>query len=248
MLDIVFLSALCLRRSALSFFFFFFLSFSFASQKWKAMLVWLACFAYGYVVATLLESLFHDYIQHRGFFFSSSRMSHLTVHHQMSFRSHTTQFENADQQENVDSFLARHFPSQLAWVRKERYGVTLSPLSRVMFVAPFVPFLAPVYFFFGCSEFGVSLLPVFFTVFMSTVVHSYLHMSEEEAMKKCGTAMSFFLRSFLVRHIWRSHYMHHRYRNSNFNLVPGGDFMRGKYRTPTERDLEMMSELGIPTR
>jgi len=45
----------------------------------------------------------------------------------------------------------------------------------------------------------------------------------------------------------RNHYMHHRYVASNFNLVLGGDLLRGKYRVSSPADIAEMQRLGLRT-
>ena len=47
--------------------------------------------------------------------------------------------------------------------------------------------------------------------------------------------------------IYRNHFMHHRYGGaSNFNLVLGADYLRGRMRTPSSAAGAAMREVGMP--
>ncbi len=74
---------------------------------------WLFAFCYGYLVATLGESFFHQHIQHgfwRSWLFSHSsfsgfvdaKTSHELVHHNMTYKkNHVTQFTHDDERRQV---------------------------------------------------------------------------------------------------------------------------------------------------
>lgn len=212
-------------------------------------------FAYGYVVATLVESFCHDFLQHRGRgLFLSTKVSHFDVHHVRTFKSsHVKQFDSDEHRMKVDDFLEKTFfsrESDAKWIQKERYGLTLTPLSQLRFAIPFLPFLFPVLQVSSnetkLTNFVLSLIPTLLCILLSSVIHPVLHQRYEDALAEAGFMMRLILSLNVTKSIYRAHWMHHRYLRCNFNLLPGGDFIRGVFRNPSQKDVEMMRVDGIP--
>ncbi len=50
-----------------------------------------------------------------------------------------------------------------------------------------------------------------------------------------------------MRMAYRNHFLHHRHGGtSNFNLVLGGDWLRGRLRRVSDEDLRAMQAAGVP--
>jgi len=81
---------------------------------------------------------------------------------------------------------------------------------------------------------------------LSHCIHPYLHMTHAQALGAAPKATAWLLRRRYFRAMARSHYMHHRYVAVNFNLLLGGDVLRGCHRMPDEKDLLAMRRLGLP--
>ena len=225
------------------------------SFQQTSLISMLAGAVYGYIVATLGESFFHQHIQHgRGWSqlfgpFQTAKMSHETIHHNKTFRkNHVTQFSSEAEQRAVDDYLDDHHSvnGMNSWVRSERYGITLTWLSLVLYCSPFLPFLLPMLYFGGIKSFLISMLPVGGAYWHSKHVHMYMHMPFDQAMQRAGFLMRMYISSKIVRLIWRLHFVHHKYRRGNYNLLIGGDFLRGQIVWPLERDLSEMKALGLP--
>ena len=219
-----------------------------------------ASLVYGYVVATVGESACHEYIQHgrdgslsqRWFSpFRTAKMSHELVHHKMTYKQdHVTQFRDAEEKANVDAYLDREHAStgMNEWVRAERYGVTLTWLSLLLYMGPFLPALLIVYWVSrDLGALAVAMVPTVVAYWHSRCVHQYMHMPYERALAECSWAMGVYLRTGLMRHIWRAHFVHHRRRTGNYNLLVGGDHLRGTYLKPSTSELRLMAQLGLPT-
>lgn len=215
-------------------------------------------FAGGYLYATLIESYFHEHIsdatketverwkRHPRLLkqLIESNYSHHTIHHIKTYRvDHVTQFRSPEDQERIDREL-NATPHGIA-VREALYGSKFSPMGWVAFVAPLVPAVVALYAFVGVwaaigAFIAISLPPI-----LSNYVHPYLHMPYEEARAKAPWLLSMLLGTRYVRAVARHHFLHHRYINRNFNLLLGGDWLRGKVRRANARDLAEMRRIGI---
>ena len=85
------------------------------------------------------------------------------------------------------------------------------------------------------------LLPVTAYPLLSKVIHPYLHMRHDEAVRRASAPLRWLLASGYMRYVWRHHWLHHRYPRSNFNLLIGGDWIRGVQRSPSDDDLRRNS-------
>jgi hypothetical protein len=70
-------------------------------------------------------------------------------------------------------------------------------------------------------------------------------MPHERAVREAPTLTGWLLKRWYFRVMARNHFMHHRYVASNFNLVLGGDLLRGRWRKPQEKDLAEMMRVGL---
>jgi hypothetical protein len=210
--------------------------------------------AIGYLVGTYLESFYHDRLQHGHKSVNSSvrafaraRASHETVHHRMTFRTdHVTQFTSEEERSRVDAFLDAEWPDMADAVKRESYGVGLGLWGVAQFALALFPPLLLVWPLVGHAATVASLFPVCLVPLLSSKVHRYLHMPYECALKEASWPARLLLRSWYGRRVWRHHWMHHRYVRCNYNLLMGGDWLRGVHREPAPRDIARMAAIGLP--
>jgi hypothetical protein len=215
--------------------------------------------AMGYVTATLVESFAHHYIsdarpravlwwkKHPRLFkyLIRTHYSHHSVHHLRTFRKdHVTQFGSEEDRLTLDAELAeRGDHGQI--VQKSNYAVKLHGTGALVFVSPLIPFLPVVYLLLGPWGLVGSILPMVCPPLFSNYLHPYLHMPHEVAVAKAPRFVSWLLRTRYGRAMVRNHFMHHRYMNCNFNLMLGGDILRGVSRRPNGKDIAEMQRIGL---
>jgi hypothetical protein len=222
---------------------------------------WLTEFALGvlagYLLVTLAESYLHEHIHHaRRYFrllqkrypralgaFREAYRSHTIIHHGHTYRDHVTQFTSAAQKNSVDAMLSDRAGQRII---SERYGATLNLRSTLLFVCPILPVVIPLLLVLPLPAKAGFLVPVIIYPLMSKWIHPYLHMRYADAIQQAPRHLKWVLRTPYMQGVWRNHWMHHRYPRFNFNLILGGDWLRGVYRSPSERDLRRMRESGIP--
>lgn len=128
----------------------------------------------------------------------------------------------------------------------EDYGATLHFRSVVLFVLPIMPVVGPALWLLPWSA-SLGMLPVLAAYpLLSKVVHRYLHRPYAEALAIAPPLLRPMLRSSYARFLWRHHWLHHRHPRCNFNLLLGGDWLRGVHRRPTDEDLTAMRSTGLP--
>jgi hypothetical protein len=215
--------------------------------------------AIGYVCATLLESYLHEHVtdapkrtvdrwmRHPRLLKEviESHYTHHTIHHVRTFRrDHVTQFQDDAEKAALDEELGRT-PHGRAIIRS-RYGASFTPWGWFAYTAPGLPFLAGVWLVLGPWGALGGLLPLVTPAVLAYFVHPYLHVPYATALAEAPRPIAWFLGTRYMRTLLRHHYVHHRYLQSNFNLLLGGDWMRGVARKPTARDLAEMARLGLP--
>lgn len=216
-------------------------------------------FAGGYVIASLIESLMHQYVSdapnktvkrwerfpHLCRYLIRTRYSHHVVHHRRTFKQdHVTQFRSASERQALNRELAERGQHGRI-IRRSRYAVRLHGSGALVFVAPLLPAIPLTAFTLGPwgtlgSCVALALPPLF-----SHCIHPYLHMPHAKAVREAPGVTAWLLKRWYFREMARNHYMHHRYVASNFNLVLGGDLLRRRYRAPSESDLQEMQRLGL---
>lgn len=213
----------------------------------------------GYVVASLIESFMHQHVSDapnksvkrwerfpRLFnYLIRTRYSHHVVHHRRTFKQdYVTQFRDDSERQALDvELIERGAHGKL--IQRSQYAVRLHGSGALVFVAPLLPaipltawLLSP----WGVLGVCMSLaLPPLFSHF----IHPYLHMPHQRAVSEAPPFIAWLLKRWYFRAMARNHYMHHRYVASNFNLVLGGDLLRGRWRKPVEKDLIEMQRLGV---
>lgn len=213
----------------------------------------------GYLLASLIESYMHQNVSDApnksvnrwarfprlcGYLLRT-RYSHHVVHHCRTFKQdHVTQFRNDAEREALNLELAgRGSHGQI--IRRSHYAVRLHGSGSLVFISPLLPVIPVTFMMMGpwatigaCA--ALALPPLF-----SHFIHPYLHLPHERAVGEAPLLTAWMLKRWYFRAMARNHYMHHRYVASNFNLVLGGDLLRGRYRRPSPKDLSEMQRLGL---
>lgn len=216
-------------------------------------------FAGGYLAASLIESVMHQYVSDAPNksvkrwerfpqlfrYLIRTRYSHHIVHHRKTFKqNHVTQFRNASERHTLDAELVE-LGDHGQLIQRSNYAVRLHGSGALVFVAPLLPIIPLALYTLGVwGMLGVCaalLLPPLFSHF----IHPYLHMPHELAVKVAPFVTAWLLRRWYFREMARNHYMHHRYVASNFNLVLGGDILRRRYRACSQADLAEMQRMGL---
>jgi hypothetical protein len=211
----------------------------------------------GYLLVTFAESFLHEHIHHaqRWFLalqkkyprllkpFRDAYRSHAIVHHCWTYHDHVTRFASEHQKQRVDERLQDHEGRRII---AEAYGTTLGLRSTVVFVLPILPVVLPALLLLPWPAAAGFAVPVVIYPLMSKVIHPYLHEPYREALRKAPAVIRWALSTRYMKSVWRHHWMHHRSPQSNFNLLLGGDWFRGKHRSPSAEDERQMSEVGLP--
>lgn len=215
----------------------------------------------GYVVASLIESYMHQHVSDApnksvkrwqrfprlcGYLLRT-RYSHHVVHHRRTFKQdHVTQFRTRAEHAALDAELAERGAHGLI-IQRSMYAVRLHGSGALVFIAPLLPAIPLTLLLLGpwaTVGTGISLaLPPLFSHF----IHPYLHMPHARAVREAPAVTAWLMKRWYFRAMARNHFMHHRYVASNFNLVLGGDLLRGRWRKPQEKDLAEMRRLGLRT-
>jgi hypothetical protein len=218
-------------------------------------------FAGGYVVASLIESFMHQYVSDapnksvkrwQRFpqlfrYLIRTRYSHHVVHHRRTFKqNHVTQFRGDSEREALDEELAQ-LGTHGQLIQRSNYAVRLHGSGALVFVVPLLPAIPLAVLMLGIWGMVGACLALTLPPLFSHFIHPFLHMRHEDAVKTAPPLTAWLLQRWYFRAMARNHYMHHRYVASNFNLVLGGDVLRGKCRTSSPADIAEMQRLGLRT-
>lgn len=217
--------------------------------------------ALGYLISSFVESFLHEYVSdaHPRFVRAWNRFprlltplinthfSHHTIHHLRTFRSnHVTQFRSEEEKQKLTAEMLERGKHGRTIINGA-FATRLHGEGAFVFVAPLVVFFPVFYFTLELEGFLAGCVTLLLPAFMSHFVHPYLHRPFEEGQRQAPGWLAWLLRTRYGRAIYRNHFLHHRYGGvSNFNLVLGADVLRRRSRALTERDLEVMAEIGMP--
>lgn len=217
-------------------------------------------FGAGYIIAAYIESYMHQNVsdaqmkrvkkwkKHPRLFwyFIRTHYSHHVIHHVKTFKQdYVTQFRNEEERIELDKLLDTR-GSHGEIIKKSNYATKLHGSGSLVFVAPLLPavplfgFTLGIWGFLGAVA-ALSLPPLF-----SNYIHQYLHMPHKQAIEQAPPFIAWLLKTEYFKAVARNHFMHHRYMVSNFNLVLGGDIIRGVNRKPSEKDIQRMLDVGLP--
>ncbi len=229
---------------------------SFTFVQFGHLLIGLIC---GYVVASLIESFMHQHVSDAPNktvkrwerfpqlfrYLIRTRYSHHVVHHRRTFKQDfVTQFRSRAEREALDAELAER-GAHGEIIKRSLYAVRLHGSGALVFVAPLLPAIPLTMALLGPWATLGSCLSLALPPLFSHFVHRYLHMPHERAVREAPPITAWLLKRWYFRAMARNHFMHHRYVASNYNLVLGGDLLRGRYRKPGGKDLAEMLRLGL---
>lgn len=214
----------------------------------------------GYLLASTAESFWHCHIQHaRGSVlrlwkrypsvfqpFIDARFSHHVVHHALTFRhGHTVQFGSENERRGLDASL----PERLRrGIQRELYGASVGGfVGGLYYLRPFVLFFLPIPTLLGIWGAVGGAIPFLACVLLSAHVHPFLHMRHDVAIQKAGPVVRWLLCTRYMKSVARHHWLHHKHHRFNFNLLLGGDWLRGVVKRPTSSELGQMSQDGLET-
>jgi hypothetical protein len=221
----------------------------------------LAGLALGYGVGSFLESALHEYIPDAPpavlarwqrypwlcRLLIEAHFSHHVVHHHQTFcRDHVTQFDSAEQRARVKAALLKRGRYGRV-IMRNGFSDRLHAESVVVFSLPWVAagvaiaLVAPAAI--ALSATVALMLPGLFGHYL----HPYLHMRFADGQRSAPPWVAALLRTRYFRAVYRNHFLHHRHGGTgNFNLVLGGDFLRGRLRRADDDDRRAMNAVGMP--
>ena len=167
------------------------------------------------------------------------------MHHGKTFKTYTKQFESDEQRAALDAELKKLGPLGKR-LMNDGYGVSLTAGGVLRFLAPIAPVYTALIMTLGLGPAAIAgmMVPALLYPLASKVMHPYLHMPREEAMKKAGPLMRKFLETRYVEMVSRLHHGHHKGRGGNYNIVPPlGDILLGELKKPNLKQLLRMREL-----
>lgn len=212
----------------------------------------------GYLIASVAESFLHKRVHHAsasllrwarrvepwGSPIARAHYGHSVIHHGRTFRrSHVDQFASADERRALTERLQTTPLGRR--VLADRYGLSVSKVGLAYFLAPVLPAyallacVAPLWLALG------ALIPGVAYPCASKFLHPYIHMRHADAMRQAGPLTRALLRTRYVRFIRLHHYLHHKYRTCNFNLLWLGDYLLHAHRTPSAHDLAEARRIGL---
>ncbi|MCI0466290.1 MAG: hypothetical protein L0Y57_04690 [Beijerinckiaceae bacterium] len=213
----------------------------------------------GHLTISLCESFFHRTIQHAspslrrwyekagwpGQSLLYAWYSHHVVHHSLTFRAnHVTQFRSDAERSKLNSRLKTECIDDII---ECRYGVILGsqPKSYVKYIAPSLPIFTSLCCL-GGGWFSIgACVPFFIWPLLAQFVHPYLHMRYDLVMQRGPIVIRALARTAYFRYLARHHWLHHRYKNCNYNLLLGGDYILGVHRPATAKDIGEMRSIGL---
>lgn len=214
----------------------------------------------GYLTASLIESIAHQMISDapRGSVMRwqkyprllrqliETHYSHHTVHHVRTFRhDFVTQFRSDDDKAKVDDELRTHGQHGVL-IQKAGYAVKLQGGGAFTFVFPLLLALPLLYWSGGPWFLAGAIVTMSLPPLLSNFLHPYLHMPHDVALASAPPLIRGLLGTRYMRLVARHHFLHHRYVQCNFNLLLGGDWIRGVWRNPSEKDVTEMRRIGVP--
>lgn len=214
----------------------------------------------GYGTASVIEHLIHRFSGHAskrlqgimskmGWFGRAvleAEYSHSIIHHGNFAKNFAKQFAT-DEERKAFEVKMRELGPWYESLKKSRYGLSLSTEGKVMGVAVAAPIYALMTWVLGFDAFETLafVTPSVSFVLASAYFHPYIHMSRSEALAQATRPMRFFLKTRYAEARTREHYVHHRARTGNYNLIFGADFLFGEYRKPNLQQLFRMRQLQL---
>ena len=214
----------------------------------------IGCFA-GYLAATIFESYCHRVFGHSGprttMFVRRFRrllgwlklihFCHDTIHHRATYKNgFTVQFSDHSCRQSLLRKIPACYRDQ---VLQTDFGTTITLSSLPYFMAPGLITLSPL-FLYSKLSLALAWFMLLLPPLMSMYLHPLIHLPARQLQHLPGIS-GFLMRTPLLRWIAMHHWLHHKYSDVNFNLLPGGDFLWGTHRRATEKDRADMLREGL---
>ena len=158
--------------------------------------------------------------------------SHNVIHHQKTYKdNHFIQFDSHHKKALLDAKLQPKFGCY-------RYGVTVSGFWE-LFVFISIPLTFSTITFITLSPqflplgIAIAITPMLLSKYLHPLLHENFTSEPEQK-----TFKSWVIRSPFFRFIQHYHFVHHKYGLSNFNLLPGGDFLMQVWKNTNNCDIE----------
>jgi len=212
----------------------------------------------GYIIVSVCESFFHNVMGHPpprfriacksagilGCWVRRAWYSHGVVHHLSTFRiNFVTQFKDDAEERKLREKMIR---TNRGHVVSQEYGLRVGPFSeQLRYVAPTLPFMF-VACLMGLPWFPMgALLPLIIMPLVSQFIHPLIHMRYDDAVAEAGPLLRLIVKSRYFRYVARHHWLHHQDPGVNFNLIPIGDLLLGRYCSPNGEDIVAMARDGL---
>lgn len=209
----------------------------------------------GYVAATLAESLQHRLFGHAPscfrkvwkFFpkylewFRLVWWSHTVIHHGLAAGNQFTAPLTPSPE-----VIERMTQGQRQTVQGNHLGLTTQWSDFIWFLWLPMSTIPLLWASLGDQDALAAIVPMLLPPLFSKFVHRHIHSPYDVAICESSLPTRWLLKTRYGRAMIRHHWMHHRYADSNFNLLLGGDWILGTGRRPTDNDIRHMSEQGIP--
>lgn len=217
--------------------------------------------ALGYFLGSLIESIWHEYIPDAPprvqavwkryprlcRLMMETHFYHHAIHHHQTYRTnHVTQFDSDEQRARLEAFLLRRGSFGQIIIRNG-FANRLHTEALPVFSLPWIALALTLGLVLPV---GVALpvaLMLTLPGLFSYVVHPWIHLPFAEGQRRASPLMAAFLRTPYMKAVYRHHFLHHRHgATGNYNLVLGGDALRGRSRKADAEDLRVMREIGLP--
>lgn len=167
---------------------------------------------------------------------------HHVIHHRATYcDGFTIQFRDTGERGRL---LRRLSPILRPQAMATDFGTTITRSSFPFFIGPGAALICPLVFIAPDSACVASLM-LLLPPLLSMYLHPLMHQRYEDAILAVGVS-GWLMKTSLLRWIIRHHWMHHKYEDVNFNLLPGGDYLLGTHRSPSAADFQEMLRDGIP--
>ncbi|MGH1538986.1 MAG: hypothetical protein ACRBHB_01065 [Arenicella sp.] len=142
--------------------------------------------------------------------------------------------ESLSKKQALDSKLLRYPEFRIIG---DRYGLSISGLwENTVFIAVPMCIAFVTFSLFSANFMWLGLLIATAPMLLSKYIHPLLH--EEQPLSKTNSkVLRFIIKSNYFSYIQQYHLVHHIYPLSNFNLLPGGDYLYGVTRSLDQNSL-----------
>jgi len=214
-------------------------------------------FGIGYLIATFSESFLHAIVGHASdrartlwhryprlfHFMIQSYYRHNYIHHEATFKENFHEmFASEQHQQELDASIPGWHRER---IKQEMYGLTISLKCYFTFNVILIPALLLIYFYLG-PWMAIGFAPwLLLKPLWTLTIHKLLHHDHDTAREMAPWGVKWLVGTGYYRWMMRNHFMHHNEQSTNFNLIPGGDYLWFKARWATAEEKAEMARLGM---